>query len=103
LPWLLLQHLWLGKPCLCLQIVNLLLLLYSGERFFLKNKTKTFFLKKYIFSFQTSESMEPAFQRGDLLFLSLGKKPFEVGDIPVFRIKGKEIPIVHRLMEIHHE
>ena len=50
-----------------------------------------------------SESMEPAFQRGDLLLLSLSNKPFEVGDITVFKIKGKEIPIVHRLLEYHYE
>lgn len=47
--------------------------------------------------------MEPAFARGDLLFLTLGQKNFEVGDITVYRIPGKEIPIVHRLMEYHHE
>jgi signal peptidase len=48
-----------------------------------------------------SESMEPAFARGDLLFLTLDKTPFEVGDVTVFRIKGHEIPIVHRLLELH--
>jgi signal peptidase len=47
--------------------------------------------------------MEPAFARGDLLLLSLTKKPFEVGDITVFKIKGKEIPIVHRLLEYHYD
>ena len=46
--------------------------------------------------------MEPCFARGDLLFLTLDRStPFKVGDIPVFRIKGHDIPIVHRLLEIH--
>ena len=47
--------------------------------------------------------MEPAFARGDLLFLTMSSKPLEAGDIPVYRIEGKNIPIVHRLMEIHTE
>ncbi|MDP2435146.1 MAG: signal peptidase I, partial [archaeon] len=45
-----------------------------------------------------SGSMEPAFHRGDLLFLSQEDGPFEVGDIVVFRISGRDIPIVHRII-----
>ncbi|KAI9365418.1 hypothetical protein DFJ73DRAFT_807675 [Zopfochytrium polystomum] len=48
-----------------------------------------------------SESMEPAFQRGDLLFLTLGSDPIRAGDICVFKIKNKDIPIVHRVLEVH--
>ncbi|RKF76777.1 Signal peptidase complex catalytic subunit SEC11 [Golovinomyces cichoracearum] len=47
-----------------------------------------------------SGSMEPAFQRGDLLFL-WNRNVFEetkVGEIVVYSVKGKEIPIVHRLV-----
>ncbi|CCU77112.1 unnamed protein product [Blumeria hordei] len=47
-----------------------------------------------------SGSMEPAFQRGDLLFL-WNRNIFEetkVGEIVVYSVKGKEIPIVHRLV-----
>ena len=47
--------------------------------------------------------MEPAFQRGDLLFLTLTEDPIRVGDICVFKIKGKEIPIVHRVIELHDQ
>ncbi len=47
--------------------------------------------------------MEPAFQRGDLLFLTLTSDPIRVGDICVFKIKGKEIPIVHRVIELHDQ
>jgi signal peptidase I len=48
-----------------------------------------------------SGSMEPAFYRGDILFLSQDPGPFVIGDIVVFKIKGKDIPIVHRVHEIH--
>lgn len=47
-----------------------------------------------------SGSMEPAFQRGDLLFL-WNRNVFEetkVGEIVVYNVKGKDIPIVHRLV-----
>jgi signal peptidase len=50
-----------------------------------------------------SESMTPAFVRGDLLFLGLTSAPFEVGDIVVYKIKGHQIPIVHRVLEMHYE
>ncbi|KAL0478333.1 signal peptidase complex catalytic subunit SEC11 [Acrasis kona] len=46
-------------------------------------------------------SMEPAFWRGDILFLYMGKEPFQVGDIVVYKQPGKEIPIVHRLTTLH--
>ncbi|GKT54419.1 microsomal signal peptidase 18 kDa subunit [Colletotrichum tofieldiae] len=47
-----------------------------------------------------SGSMEPAFQRGDLLFLwnrNLVQET-EVGEIVVYEVKGKNIPIVHRVV-----
>eukprot|EP01071_Lankesteria_metandrocarpae_P013576 Lankesteria_metandrocarpae@DN7351_c0_g1_i1.p1 len=49
-----------------------------------------------------SGSMEPAFYRGDVLFLhnppSIGS-----GDIAVFQLKGRDIPIVHRVMNVHED
>jgi len=47
-----------------------------------------------------SGSMEPAFQRGDLLFLWNRNllEETKVGDIVVYNVKGKDIPIVHRLV-----
>lgn len=64
-----------------------------------------------------SGSMEPAFQRGDLLFLwnrnlelnMLGPVPGEeasfggtqVGEIVVYNVAGKDIPIVHRVVRRH--
>lgn len=63
-------------------------------------------------------SMEPAFQRGDLLFLwnrnlelnhIVGPHPpaqaefpgTQVGEIVVYNVKGKDIPIVHRVVRRH--
>ncbi|CAK4200494.1 unnamed protein product [Aphanomyces euteiches] len=48
-----------------------------------------------------SGSMEPAFQRGDILFLDNNKPKLEIGDIVVFKIKDRDIPIVHRVLELH--
>jgi len=46
--------------------------------------------------------MEPAFCRGDILFLWRGRDPhFDVGEIVVFKVKGRDIPIVHRILEMH--
>lgn len=47
--------------------------------------------------------MEPAFYRGDLLFLSMPNQKFRVGDITVYKVPGAEIPIVHRVLETHDE
>ncbi|KAG8835843.1 Signal peptidase complex catalytic subunit [Serendipita sp. 399] len=50
-----------------------------------------------------SGSMEPAFYRGDLLFLTNPvNEPYLVGDITVYKIPGEEIPIVHRVIESHY-
>nr|KIR89050.1 signal peptidase I [Cryptococcus tetragattii IND107] len=49
-----------------------------------------------------SGSMEPAFYRGDILFLmNPADVPYEVGDITVYKVPGSEIPIVHRVIESH--
>lgn len=48
--------------------------------------------------------MEPAFHRGDLLVLTNNKAdPIRVGDIVVFKIEGREIPIVHRCLKVHEK
>lgn len=49
-----------------------------------------------------SGSMEPAFQRGDILFLWNRDYRQKVGDIVVYEIEGKSIPIVHRVLREHH-
>lgn len=48
-----------------------------------------------------SGSMEPGYYRGDLLILTQPRKPVEVGDIVVFKVKGREVPIVHRVHRMH--
>ncbi|KAI4383124.1 hypothetical protein MLD38_009000 [Melastoma candidum] len=48
-----------------------------------------------------SESMEPGFKRGDILFLHMSKDPIRAGEIVVFNIDGRDIPIVHRVIKVH--
>lgn len=45
-----------------------------------------------------SGSMEPAFQRGDLLFLWNRGRDTQIGEVVVYNVKGKDIPIVHRVV-----
>lgn len=47
--------------------------------------------------------MEPGFHRGDILFLSSARKgpPLGAGDIVVFNVGGRDIPIVHRVVKVH--
>lgn len=53
-------------------------------------------------SCKISGSMEPAFHRGDLLFLTnpSGRR-YATGDITVYKIPGAKTPIVHRVIEMH--
>ncbi|KAA0196896.1 Signal peptidase I [Fasciolopsis buskii] len=49
-----------------------------------------------------SGSMEPAFYRGDVLYLTnYPDEPLEVGDIVVFKVENRDIPIVHRIIKLH--
>jgi len=51
-----------------------------------------------------SGSMEPAFYRGDLLFLTnYREENIRVGEIVVFKIEGRDIPIVHRVLKVHEK
>jgi signal peptidase I len=45
--------------------------------------------------------MEPAFYRGDILFLNNGPAPITTGEVVVFNIDGRDIPIVHRVVKVH--
>jgi signal peptidase len=45
-----------------------------------------------------SGSMEPAFQRGDILLLWNRGRDTQIGEIVVYNVKGKDIPIVHRVV-----
>ncbi|GMG56361.1 unnamed protein product [Ambrosiozyma monospora] len=48
-----------------------------------------------------SGSMEPAFQRGDILFLWNRDQYVDTGDIVVYNIQDRSIPIVHRVVREH--
>lgn len=50
-----------------------------------------------------SGSMEPAFQRGDLLFLWNRSPRTDIGEVVVYNVKGKDIPIVHRVVRTFPE
>lgn len=50
-----------------------------------------------------SGSMEPAFQRGDLLFLWNRTPRTELGEVVVYNVRGKDIPIVHRVVRTFPE
>ncbi|KAF9525069.1 hypothetical protein CPB83DRAFT_909469 [Crepidotus variabilis] len=51
-----------------------------------------------------SESMSPGFERGDVIFLRKTASDLynlASGDIVVYKIPEKPIPIVHRILEVH--
>lgn len=45
--------------------------------------------------------MEPGFYRGDILFLNMGHQPVRVGEVVVFNLDNRDIPIVHRVIKVH--
>ncbi|KAF8091106.1 hypothetical protein N665_0453s0014 [Sinapis alba] len=47
-----------------------------------------------------SGSMEPGFKRGDILFLHMSKDPIRAGEIVVFNVDGRDIPIEHRVIKV---
>ena len=64
----------------------------------------TIMLINSLFLFVRSGSMEPAFHRGDLLFLTnFHDDPIRAGEIVVFKVEGRDIPIVHRVIKIHEK
>eukprot|EP01063_Lacrimia_lanifica_P024203 TRINITY_DN32162_c0_g1_i1.p1 TRINITY_DN32162_c0_g1~~TRINITY_DN32162_c0_g1_i1.p1 ORF type:complete len:198 (+),score=68.33 TRINITY_DN32162_c0_g1_i1:85-678(+) len=51
-----------------------------------------------------SGSMETGMFRGDLLLLTLlDTEPYTAGMIPVFKVDGRDIPIVHRIIQSHRD
>lgn len=67
------------------------------------NEKRNELVHQYITRRPSSGSMEPAFQRGDILFLNNrgGGDAISVGDIVVFKIAGRDVPIVHRVHRRH--
>lgn len=88
-------------------------MLYTGARIITNTESPVVVVLRYVcllfcftahptsnFTISNSGSMEPAFQRGDLLFLT--NPPAEKyvnGDIVVYRVPAAHIPIVHRIIE----
>ena len=51
-----------------------------------------------------SDSMEPAFHRGDVVFLpNYKQEDIRVGETIAFKVEGTDIPIVHRVLNLHEK
>ena len=123
-----LKKLWKNKRQLTFQALNLAMIVFSalmiwkGLMFATKSESpvvvvlrwdyidsdgadslRSFWLKTSTKLIFCSGSMEPAFQRGDILFLNNQDSPIRVGEIVVFKIKDRDIPIVHRVMKVHEK
>mmetsp|Transcript_10357 Transcript_10357/g.13113 ORF Transcript_10357/g.13113 Transcript_10357/m.13113 type:complete len:191 (+) Transcript_10357:195-767(+) len=94
-----LRKLWHNKRQLLFQVLNLAMIVFSalmiwkGLMFITQSESPVVVV--------LSGSMEPAFQRGDILFLNNSVKEVGVGDVVVFKIKDRDIPIVHRILKVH--
>jgi len=94
-----LKKLWRNKRQLAFQALNLAMIVFSALMIW---KSLMFLTKSESpVVVVLSGSMEPAFQRGDILFLNNQDDPIRVGEIVVFKIKDRDIPIVHRVMKVH--
>jgi len=90
----------LGFRHVLLQILNFASVITSG--LMLWKGLGLFFNTESPIVVVLSGSMEPAFYRGDLLFLTNpANERYHTGDITVYKIPGAEIPIVHRVLETH--
>lgn len=96
-----LKKLWKNKRQLLFQALNLAMIVFSalmiwkGLMVLTKSESPVVVV--------LSGSMEPAFQRGDILFLTNKDDPIRAGEIVVFKIKDRDIPIVHRVMRVHEK
>jgi len=111
-----LKKLWANKRQFLFQALNLAMIVFSalmiwkGLMFVTKSESPVVVV--------LSGSMEPAFQRGDILFLNNQCRdwpscwetyvkgvddPIRVGEVVVFKIKDRDIPIVHRVMKVHEK
>ncbi|KAF9224959.1 hypothetical protein BS17DRAFT_779354 [Gyrodon lividus] len=90
----------LGFRHLLLQVLNFASVIASG--LMLWKGLGLFFNTESPIVVVLSGSMEPAFYRGDLLFLTNPvNERYHTGDITVYKIPGAQIPIVHRVLETH--
>ncbi|KAF8558593.1 hypothetical protein OG21DRAFT_1455141 [Imleria badia] len=90
----------LGFRHLLLQVLNFASVIASG--LMLWKGLGLFFNTESPIVVVLSGSMEPAFYRGDLLFLTNPPNArYQTGDITVYKVPKAEIPIVHRVLETH--
>jgi signal peptidase len=94
-----LRDLWANKRMLMFQALNLAMIILSALMIWKSLMVVTKSESPVVVVL--SGSMEPAFQRGDILFLNNDDSPIRAGEIVVFKIKGREIPIVHRVLKVH--
>ena len=94
-----LRQLWQNPRQLVFQVLNLAMICFSALMIWKGLMFLT--LSESPVVVVLSGSMEPAFQRGDILFLNNNYHRVEVGDIVVFKIAGRDIPIVHRVLRMH--
>ena len=91
-----LKDLWRDKRQLAFQALNLALIVFSALMIWKSLMVYTKSESPVVVVL--SGSMEPAFQRGDILFLNNVEEEMHVGEIIVFKIEGRDIPIVHRII-----
>ena len=90
-----LKKLWKNKRLLLHQGLNLAMIVFSalmiwkGLMFLTKSESPVVVV--------LSGSMEPAFQRGDILFLNNQANPIRVGEVVVFKIKDRKTPCENQL------
>merc|ERR1719498_2322167 len=96
-----LKGLWQNKRMLAFQGLNLAMIVFSALMIWKSLMVCTRSESPVVVVL--SGSMEPAFQRGDILFLSNYDDPIRVGEIVVFKIRGREIPIVHPVLKVHEK
>jgi signal peptidase len=94
-----LRQLWANKRALLFQLLNLSMIVFSALMIWKGLMVLTQSESPVVVVL--SGSMEPAFHRGDILFLNNRRPRVDVGDIVVFKITGRDIPIVHRVLRVH--
>ena len=95
-----LRLLWKNKRAMAFQGLNLAMIVFSALMIWKGLMVVTNSESPVVVVL--SGSMEPAFQRGDILFLNNQlDDPIRVGEIVVFKITGRDIPIVHRVLTVH--
>jgi signal peptidase I len=99
--WYELKKLWANKRQLTFQLLNLAMIVFSALMIWKGLMFSTISESPVVVVL--SGSMEPAFQRGDILFLNNAITDVFVGDVVVFKIKDRDIPIVHRILKVHRD